>query len=632
MTLKPGQILDDKYQILSPLGQGGMAAVFKAKQLHLNRTVAIKTLLSTDSSGDMQLRFDRESAILSLMIHPNLIRVYGQGIAGSAHYLVQQYIEGASLDTLLASKSITHVDAIRRMAEVCDGLAYAHSRKVFHRDIKPSNVMVCRGADQKQSAVLIDFGLACIVEQAIGSNFQKLTQDGIALGTAPYMSPEQCVGAEVDHRTDIYSVGCVLHEIATGEPPFGDADVYVTMERHVNEDYTKTAGADIDTRLRDIIVKCLQKDPNHRYQTATELAEDIRDYLSDPRAVLSPAELAPQTMKGLRGTKGSISLTRLVITAAVAVTAAGGWIFMTQTPSQVRTKQTNTTSATSLRVDALDNLAAGYRAFRDEDFTRAREAHKKAVSLARQCNDRNLLLESNIALADSLLRYGSPRAARALIFSQLPSIRPQPINELYRKALEVVRGSYGEEQDYVRQMTWAIKVDEYLKEQISSLKSGSQYEIGLILLRQGKYRAALKCFETSNSIETTLYQTNPWTYEGMGIALANLGEYAKAQHNLSNAHTEFLKSPRSSITNCAARTTVEIAYCKLILKDYDGALGVLSELSKNPRYEKPWPQKSDVMKTREMVEQYSRARKPPPPLGVAYWRTDNPSERLKDPR
>ncbi|MCI0650811.1 MAG: protein kinase [Planctomycetes bacterium] len=246
------------YRLDEVVGAGGMSVVFRARQLSLDRNVALK-VLRKDLGADPNFarRFLNEARALADLSHPNIVQVFDQGVYAGNYYLVMEFIDGASLRHVLAERRLTPAEALRLVPALCAGLEYAHSRGIVHRDIKPENILLDRAGTPK----IADFGLVRIVGER--APVARITQTQTLLGTLEYMSPEQREGRrDIDHRADIYSLGVVLYEMLTGELPI--ARFPLPSER-----------VQVDVRLDEVIVKVLQKDRERRYQRASLVAEDL---------------------------------------------------------------------------------------------------------------------------------------------------------------------------------------------------------------------------------------------------------------------------------------------------------------------------------------------------------------------
>ena len=269
------QHLSDRYELGEILGFGGMSEVHLARDLRLHRDVAVKVLradLARDPS--FYLRFRREAQNAAALNHPAIVAVYDTGEAetpnGPLPYIVMEYVEGVTL------RDIVHTDgpmppqrAIETIADACQALNFSHQHGIIHRDVKPANIMISKTGAVK----VMDFGIA----RAIADSGNPMTQTSAVIGTAQYLSPEQARGETVDARSDVYSLGCVLYEILTGQPPFvGDSPVAVAYQ-HVREDPIPPSQrhAGISPELDAVVLKSLAKNPDNRYQTAAEMRADL---------------------------------------------------------------------------------------------------------------------------------------------------------------------------------------------------------------------------------------------------------------------------------------------------------------------------------------------------------------------
>ncbi|WP_329518926.1 Stk1 family PASTA domain-containing Ser/Thr kinase [Spirillospora sp. NBC_01491] len=273
------RLLGGRYELESVAGRGGMAEVYRARDLRLDRVVAVKTLRS-DLARDptFQARFRREAQSAASLNHPSVIAVYdtGEDTIGetSIPYIVMEYVDGSTLRDLLHENRALMPD---KALEITDGilraLDYSHRGGIVHRDIKPANVMLTRGHEVK----VMDFGIA----RAMADSASTMTQTAQVIGTAQYLSPEQARGERVDARSDIYSTGCVLYELLTGQPPFtGDSPVAIAYQ-HVREEPVPPSQVDpsIPQWADAMVLKAMAKNADHRYQNANEFRQEIQRVL-----------------------------------------------------------------------------------------------------------------------------------------------------------------------------------------------------------------------------------------------------------------------------------------------------------------------------------------------------------------
>ncbi|HEX4425739.1 MAG TPA: protein kinase, partial [Terriglobales bacterium] len=318
MTLAPGTKLG-LYEIVAPLGAGGMGEVYRATDTRLNRSVAIKLLPSQFSANSDRLqRFEQEARAASALNHPNIVTIYELGRDGSSHYIAMELVEGKTLRELISSCSLSMRRAIEIAAQVADGLTKAHEAGITHRDLKPENLMVSHDGFVK----ILDFGLAKLASPSgeqpdITSTSAGLTQAGTVLGTSGYMSPEQAKGLNVDFRSDQFSFGVVLYEMVTGKRAFYRHTALETLVAVLREAVEPIAAQNRDTPapLCWAIERCLAKEPDKRYATTRDLAQEltaIRDRFSDKP--MKQVEARPANLPAQR--TGFVGREREVTTAS----------------------------------------------------------------------------------------------------------------------------------------------------------------------------------------------------------------------------------------------------------------------------------------------------------------------------
>ena len=307
--------LADRYAVEREIGSGGMATVYLAEDLKLHRKVALKVLRPELAAALGPDRFLQEIDIAARLNHPHILGLHDCGEAEGFLYYVMPYIEGESLREKLAKEGELPVsDAVRILKEVVDALADAHSNGVVHRDIKPDNVML-RG----RHALVTDFGVAKAVSEATGRHV--LTTAGVALGTPAYMSPEQAAAdPQIDHRADIYAVGAIAYELLTGRPPFTGASQQELLAAHVTQipDPVTKYRESVPPALADLVMKCLEKKPADRWQSAEELIPHL-EALATPSGGVTPTSKQAMTVAVQRS-----PLRRAVLSvSALAVAVVG---------------------------------------------------------------------------------------------------------------------------------------------------------------------------------------------------------------------------------------------------------------------------------------------------------------------
>src|ERR1700726_872703 len=292
MALAPGTRLGI-YEIQSPLGAGGMGEVYRATDTKLGRDIAVKVLPTEMAEDPARLaRFRREAKALAQLDHPNIVTIHSVEECDGIHFLTMQLVEGLPLDRLIPAGGLPVEQIVDIARALGDALAAAHEKGIVHRDLKPANVMVSNEGWVK----VLDFGLAKDVR---GSNLgdatmtsDSRTQVGVVMGTPAYMSPEQTSGRPLDHRTDIFSLGVLLHEMATGRRPFGgnsSAELVSAILRDTPPSVTEVR-PDLPSDLARIVRRCLEKDPRHRLQTARDVSNEFRDLSRQAAQKVAPAK------------------------------------------------------------------------------------------------------------------------------------------------------------------------------------------------------------------------------------------------------------------------------------------------------------------------------------------------------
>lgn len=275
----PSRKLADQFEFLELIDSGGMGVIYKARNITINQIVAIKMIQAGSLEDRHVQRFKQEARALSNLNHYNIVQVKDFGFTENEQpYMVLEFVDGETLSQYIKNRQPISLDKFKSIfTQVIEALTHAHERGVLHRDLKPSNIMIKTATDGAPLVKIVDFGIAKMLTAELNSAF---TQTGEAIGSPAYMSPEQISGSQQDARTDIYSLGCVMFEALTGAPPFQAENSVDLAFRQMNADIPDvraTANQKVTESLAAVVTKCLQKDPNQRYQSMALLGTALSD-------------------------------------------------------------------------------------------------------------------------------------------------------------------------------------------------------------------------------------------------------------------------------------------------------------------------------------------------------------------
>lgn len=274
-----GNIFADKYELIELLGDGGMSSVYKANHMVMDKVVALKILHNHLSQHGLALRrFQNEAQAAGTIDHPGVVSIYDCGEYNGRPYLVMDYVQGEPLSQILARGPLSLDRFLSIMLQVCQAVAHAHKKGIVHRDLKPSNIMITQ-VGEKDVVKIVDFGIAKVLSTT-GNMAHQLTATGEFCGTPFYMSPEQCAGAHVDARSDIYSLGCVMFEALTGSVPFDSISVFETFNKHMNAPPPPLVAPQIEAdsrqKLEVLVLRAIAKQPGDRFHNMDELEHELR--------------------------------------------------------------------------------------------------------------------------------------------------------------------------------------------------------------------------------------------------------------------------------------------------------------------------------------------------------------------
>jgi tRNA A-37 threonylcarbamoyl transferase component Bud32 len=312
-----GQEIVPGYEILRELGRGGMGVVYKARQMSLQRVVALKMILTGAHARTRDLdRFRSEAQAVARLHHPNIVEIYEFGEHHDLPYYSLEFVEGGSLSRKIRGTPLLPLDAARLTEELARAIHYCHQRGILHRDLKPSNILLTADGIAK----IGDFGLAKLIEGDAG-----LTKSGMVMGTPSYMAPEQTQGRsrDIGPHTDTYALGAILYEMLTGRPPFKGDSVLETMEQVGSQEPVPPSRwhSSVPRDLETICLKAMAKDPHRRYRSALALAQDLERFQSGESIIARREGTLPRLWRQVRRRPVTVAVFLLVLVLAAAPTA-----------------------------------------------------------------------------------------------------------------------------------------------------------------------------------------------------------------------------------------------------------------------------------------------------------------------
>ncbi len=542
-SLASGAVLGTRYEILQMLGQGGMGAVYKAKDLELDRVVAVKVIRPELAiHPDVLQRFKQELILARQITHRNVIRIFDLSEAQGIKFITMEFIEGQDLKALITEKGcLSFEESVRIIEQVCLALEAAHSEGVVHRDLKPQNIML----DNQGRAAVMDFGIARSIESG------GMTQTGMLVGTPEYMSPEQVMGEHVDVRSDLFTLGVILYELLTGSTPYKSDTAQSAMFKRTRELPKPPIEVDsaIPKLLSDITVKCLQIDPALRYQSAREILADLEAWRggatrSDASVVARrPRDVSPALKKWIP-----------VGAAALLVLLAAGWVLRGRLFSSSSSQPASPTSAVSLAVlpfrnasgdQALDWLGSSVAETLSTDV--GQSSHLRVVSSERVSQiigDLRLAADTSfdpptiqrlaeLSNADNLVwghyaRFGDQIRIDATIqdlkHDRTASLTESATESNILTAIDHlagdIRANLALSKSFVKELQ-----GQSFKPSTSSVPALRDYDQGLQLERRGNYLDAIKQFEASTQEDSNF----ALAYSELGRTYAVLGQDSDAE-------------------------------------------------------------------------------------------------------
>lgn len=563
-----GATFADRYEMKSLLGFGGMSIVYKARHKHMDRTVAIKVLHPDLINDPLALeRFQQESKAAASLTHPNVVTVYDFGMSQQGQaFFVMDCLEGTTLEELLEKRRRVPVDrAVNIFKQICDGLESAHKKGIIHRDLKPPNIALIPQEDGTDLVKILDFGVAKLLPKS-DQQALRLTQTGEVFGSPLYMSPEQCLGKKLDARSDIYALGCLMYETLTGSPAVIADSFLEALNKHVGEApkaFKETAPSlNIPESVEEIVFKCLEKDPDNRFQTVGE----VRDALVRLGAVPCPESgIAGQSGKFQTKSLGQMRTRPITInfkTDSKALTWFSGitgavlllgFAFMALWPGPQDDRGTPLSKLTwSIFLSAADTFYAS------KNYALANQNVDIARSIAEGFGDNHSRLLTTLMLQSRILRDAGQVANLQNVNRRILSLKAQKIETDYERTmtyLNSLSGSKGSLEKGIEAVTAEASAERVFKT-CDDLASIGRYAQQEALLRRCK-----QVFKDLNVHDEELNAKLNWQ-------LADC--LFRQQHTLEirSQLLEALALCRKSQTGATARNTIE-ALLKLGVFDKD---------------------------------------------------------------
>lgn len=407
-------LFDKRYSGFVRLAEGGMGAIYRAHDEVLDIDVAIKTLLIDKMTSDMVLRFQQEARAASKLRHPNLITVLDFGMTKQNYpYLIMEFVNGHPLeDDLEKGRKFSLEEALPILIEVCRGMSHAHKNGVIHRDLKPSNVMIVESTAGDTGVKVVDFGVAKLKEESD----QSITRTGRFVGSPSYMSPEQIKGEEVDERTDIYSLGCLIHRMLNGAVPFVGETNLETFKQHLENEPPLLEAADMTDQFQEFVDKCLQKSSADRFASMDEVIEELllhnSKFVRVDRITQEevPKVFSTSARDKLRGESNRVKLLATICFVVFIGFSISLFLYLRQNPASTESGQVQKAkeeqlydTKPALRADFLDR-GEGFKISPDGKVVvaleRVHDAHLK--NLAREKRITELTLENSHVTSEGL--------------------------------------------------------------------------------------------------------------------------------------------------------------------------------------------------------------------------------------
>jgi tetratricopeptide (TPR) repeat protein len=524
-TVSPGAVLGGRYEILRLLGEGGMGAVFEARDREVNRTVALKLIRPELAGNSDILRMFKQELILAQQVtHHNVLRIYDLGLVNDLRFITMQFVEGHDLKSLIQEKGkLAPAEAAAIIVQVCEGLEAAHRRKVVHRDLKPHNIMI----NAQGEALVMDFGLA----HSAGSG----GSEGTLLGTPQYMSPEQARREELDGRSDLFAIGIVFYEILTGLLPFDADNLRETLRKRINEKATPPAEIDpaIPKALSDVVMKCLATSREERYQTATEIVRDLQIWqgvLVPPTKLWKRLSLAFAALLVAAAGIGITVVLRRTAPAPKPVT-----LLVADFKNQTGEHVLDGTLELPFSVEMEGaSFVSSYNQAQARQIARqlqpgATVMDENAARLVARREGLNVVVSGTIAKDGKEYRLSANAvdavSGNQLAKSQVTAPTKEKLLGSLSKLARPIRKALGD------RTPAASKAEEGETFTAASLEAAQDYSLAMDAQLSGKYGDAIRYFTRAVGLDPDFGRA----YVGMGVIYRNLGNLEEAEKNLKIA-------------------------------------------------------------------------------------------------
>ncbi len=539
-----GRVLGGRYEILKKLGEGGMGAVYKAKDIEVDRLVALK-VIRPDLAANLEIlqRFKQELILARQITHKNVVRIYDIGEAEGVRFITMEYLDGRDLRSILRkSGKLAPSEAVSIMQQICRALDACHAEGVIHRDLKPGNVM----RDNSGKVLIMDFGLAHSAQTG------GLTQTGMLLGTLEYMSPEQAQGRELGPTSDIYSAGLIFYELLTGKSPFDAKNPMESLMKRSHERATPVSVVEktVPRDLSNVVSRCIELNPANRYQSVAELLADLEAYQpSAPsvatRVIRRPAQRTPiykyaaVALGALALAAGTIALFRNTIWAPPPATHAPVSILVSDFDNQTSEGVFDETLEPAFSV-AMEGASFV------NSYSRG-QAHKIAAKLqpgSSRLNEQLARLVAtregiNIVITGLISKDGDSYGlnVHALdgvtgkdLSSESEHVSKQDVLVAMGKLAAVVRKALGDKTPQSAQLAAA---ETYTTQ---SLEAAHSYAVGQDFLQAGKWDDAITAYKEAIAVDPNLGRA----YAGLAVTYANTGKRQEAEkyYSLALSHID----------------------------------------------------------------------------------------------